>query len=67
MRRMVHIDILKGMGIILMILGHMHFDDQIFGKIVYAFHMPLFFCISGYLYNRPEDSKHYVLKKYIHF
>lgn len=46
--RVESIDVLKGIGILFMVLGHMHFS-VIFIHYVYAFHMPLFFLISGYL------------------
>ena len=39
-------DIAKGIGIICVILGHMGIDDV--GSIIYSFHMPMFFLISGY-------------------
>lgn len=40
------IDIMKGLGIILMIYGHTHYIPVI-GKWLYTFHMPLFFFLSG--------------------
>lgn len=61
--RNVTIDILKGIGIVLMVLGHMHFDDQYFGRIVYAFHMPLFFLVSGFLYKKPNNLFDYLKRK----
>ena len=56
------IDTLKGIGILLMVLGHMHFNT-VFNYYVYAFHMPLFFLISGYLYRRPDSMKKTILRK----
>ena len=45
------IDILKGIGILFVILGHMNQVIPINLLIyIYSFHMPLFFYISGYLY-----------------
>lgn len=44
------IDVTKGMGILLVILGHNSFD-QSFLTIIHTFNMPLFFFISGYLYH----------------
>lgn len=42
------IDVLKGILISLVVLGHSNINyDAI--KIIYAFHMPLFFMVSGYL------------------
>lgn len=48
------IDILKGIGILLVICAHVNtipFDCDI-KRTVYAFHMPLFFLASGYFYKR---------------
>lgn len=52
--RVESIDVLKGIGILFMVLGHMHFS-KIFNHYIFAFHMPLFFLISGYLYKTPES------------
>lgn len=40
------IDILRGIGILMVVLGH---SGPPFFKIIYGFHIPLFFLISGYL------------------
>lgn len=45
-------NVLKGIGIIAVVLGHVNVPNWT-SKIIYAFHMPLFFAIYGYLY----DSK----------
>lgn len=52
------LDITKGLGIIFMVLGHLHFSDEVFNLYIYAFHMPLFFIVSGMLFNqeRPVAS-----------
>ncbi len=57
------IDILKGFGIIFMILGHVSIGYPI-EKYISSFHMPLFFCVSGFLYvNRNLDFKSFNQKK----
>ena len=45
------IDIMKGFGISLVVLGHVWHSPIFLQKVIYAFHMPLFFIISGYLFN----------------
>lgn len=54
--RIEWMDALKGFGMILVIVGHMVVPD-IVCKFIYSFHMPLFFAISGYLYNNQFDKK----------
>lgn len=57
-----HIDVLKGIGIILVVLGHLiggfGFD------MIFLFHMPLFFFISGFLFKK-QPLKKYLSKKTI--
>lgn len=58
------IDAYRGLGIILVVLGHC---IPPFNKIIYGFHMPLFLIISGYLWHNENIGcavKKY-LKKYI--
>ena len=42
-----YMDIAKAIGIILMVIGH---SGSPLSRIIYLFHMPLFFFISGYFY-----------------
>ena len=51
--RMPEIDILKSFGIILMIMGHQLYGDGL-DHWLHAFHMPMFFIISGFLYKKPD-------------
>ncbi len=58
--RIEYIDIYRGIGIVLMVLGHMKFEFNYaysaFYHIIHAFHMPMFFFISGYCYKRKDLS-----------
>jgi len=47
------IDVAKGIGIILVVLGHMRSttDITVVKTIILTFHMPLFFFIAGYTFN----------------
>lgn len=47
------IDLLKGLGIVAVILGHLEIP-MLLRSFIYMFHMPLFFFLSGYL--RKEKS-----------
>lgn len=56
--RNITLDIMKGIGIILMVIGHSGCPPFL-KNFIYTFHMPLFFMISGYLIteNRPNIIK----------
>lgn len=64
--RIEWIDVCKGIGIILVVVGH---SNPPFMKYIYSFHMPLFFLLSGFLlYDRKirkgdmiKDAKRYLL------
>lgn len=45
-------DIMKGIGIVAVIIGHCSIHDDLF-KFIFIWHMPLFFFISGYFF-RPR-------------
>lgn len=53
--RVEYIDLYRGIGIILMILGHLHISDG-FSKYIHAFHMPMFFFISGFFWKGTKGS-----------
>ena len=57
------IDIAKGIGIICVILGHLGVYGIV--KVVYTFHMPLFFYISGFLLNQKTNFYAYVKNKFL--
>lgn len=47
LKRINHIDIIKALGIILVIIGHLHFANNSLHSYIYSFHMPLFFLCYG--------------------
>lgn len=61
-KRISYIDFFKSIGIILMIMGHIGFGNT-FDIYIHAFHMPMFFFISGYLYNN-YNFKKFIKKKF---
>lgn len=62
-RRDTIIDITKAIGIILMVMGHLHFSEDVFDKYIYAFHMPLFFIVSGILFNQDKSLKNTIISR----
>ena len=50
MKRLFWMDSAKALGIILVVLGHVPSAIE-YRWVIYLFHMPLFFLLSGYLYN----------------
>lgn len=66
------LDILKGIGIFFVVLGHIHNGNTgplLWGELrtfLYTFHMPLFFIVSGYLFalsgGVQKNPKEYVKK-----
>lgn len=52
MNRLEEFDIMKGVLIILVVIGHTSLLPQYCSEVVYWFHMPVFFMITGFLTNR---------------
>ena len=50
-----YIDLFRGIGILLMILVHVGFGWEI-DKWARAFHMPMFFVVSGYFFKLPQGT-----------
>lgn len=59
--RVEYVDVLRGIGIILMILGHIGFGAT-FDIYIHAFHMPLFFFVSGFFY---QKDSHITFKEFL--
>ncbi len=53
-KRSATIDIYKGIGIVLVMMGHIGFG-AVSSYIAHAFHMPMFFFISGFLYQEKKE------------
>ncbi len=76
--RIEYVDWLRGFAILLVVMGHLleyngYQNCQLYG-IIYSFHMPLFFCISGFVTikscrlnekSRALDYVRYIKKKFI--
>lgn len=64
------VNLAKGIGIILVVIGHYSPENSPsfwlhLHNFIYAFHMPLFFVLSGYLYKYKEGSYLKLLKNKI--
>ncbi len=56
-KRIEEIDVAKGLGILLVILGHMKgLTSEVWQQFAASFHMPLFFFLSGLLMNTENAS-----------
>ncbi len=63
-RRETQIDIYKGIGILCIMIGHIGFGG-VADKVIHAFHMPMFFLISGFLFREKvtESFREYLIRK----
>jgi len=50
-------DVMKGIGIFLMVTGHTLGPESPIHNYIYAFHMPLFFILSGFFAKQTESRK----------
>lgn len=60
--RLDYMDLAKGIGILAVILGHVY-KNTVFGTLLYSFHLPLFFLISGYFFHYIPDFWVFLKKK----
>ena len=50
-KRIEYIDMMKGFAMILVILGHISYIPYSLKILIYIFHIPLFFFLSGFTLN----------------
>ena len=64
--RIHYIDIARGIGILLVVLGHNDFAlvSPFAYHVIYSFHMPLFFFLSGYFINPSIGVWEFVKKRF---
>ena len=60
-KRIDWIDIVRAMGMFLIIMGHTleGYTYSIVGKLIFAVHVPVFFVLSGYLYKEKPVKKEF--------
>ena len=56
-KRIGWIDWAKASGILLVVMGHSHYSVKEIEPMIFMIHMPLFFLVSGYLYNHRKSFK----------
>ena len=70
-KRLLYLDALKGVLIVLVVLGHViqsaitDYQHDILFRLIYSFHMPLFFLISGYLTYKGRYDEKLVSKRFV--
>ena len=65
-KRELWADNAKGLGILLVFIGHLDALPQIIRVFIYLFHMPLFFFCMGFYCNTSTDWKTYLKKTILH-
>jgi fucose 4-O-acetylase-like acetyltransferase len=61
--RELGIDILRGLAILFVLLGHMIPWEGVGHDIIYSFHVPLFFFLSGYLMHKEIDAPRIIISR----
>ena len=56
-------DILKGILIVLVVMGHLVDSNTILHSIIFSFHMPVFFMITGMLSHWGARNKQFLIKR----
>lgn len=65
-QRLDYFDVAKGIGIILVIVGHSTLLPWL-AAVIYSFHMPLFFIISGYFLSREKSTMEVMRSRFRQF
>jgi polysaccharide biosynthesis protein PslL len=65
-KRIEYMDIARGIGILLVVLGHNDFEalSVYIHQVIYSFHIPLFFFLSGYFVNTSNSFFDFFKKRF---
>lgn len=65
-KRIDYLDIAKGIGILFVVLGHNHIKQEypIVYQVVYSFHMPFFFLLSGMFFKQEYSFLELVQRRF---
>lgn len=55
-KRIAYLDVAKGIGMLLVVMGHVEYIDIGLRQFITVFHMPLFFLISGILLEEKKEE-----------
>ena len=53
-------DIAKAIAILVMIIGHYYAPPLLVGRVIYSFHMPLFFIVNGFFVKDYQIKKNFI-------
>lgn len=64
-KRLEWIDVAKGLGLALTILGHLLYSGtwSTLNKFIYAFHMPMYFILSGFVVRTSDEATRHLLRR----
>lgn len=60
-KRQSYLDIAKGFAMVCIVLGHM--SNPTINRLVYPFHVPIFYLITGYFINTKRPMKDFIVRK----
>ena len=65
-KRVGYVDIAKGIGIILVVMGHNDFAliSPFAHKLIYSFHMPMFFFMSGMFFKPDVPFRSFIRQRF---
>lgn len=61
-KRVGYVDVARGIAMICIILGHLNVNN--INRVVYTFHLPIFFLISGYFISEKGRLSDFIKKKF---
>lgn len=62
--RLCWVDNAKFIGIYLVVLGHLRLPNSFATQLIYSFHVPLFFFLSGLLFHFDANRKEHIKKAF---
>lgn len=64
-KRLNTIDIIKGIGIFFVVFAHVNYTPALL-VVIYGFHMPLFFIVSGFLFDKEKypTFRHLLIRRW---